>query len=205
MVQIVVLSNIGMVGEKGVRRMYRQCLPETHRARLAIRVEAPARLPGRVSTIADESIRAQIEQLMPLDEAGANLWLESQYLSRLLVGVSALALLVSLMAIYSVLAFTVSKRTREIGVRVALGADAVRLTALILRRPFEQIASGVLAGGCVVGLMSIGLREAAPTGKEAALILAYAILMMAVCMLACSVPTRRALRLQPSDALRADI
>ena len=66
---------------------------------------------------------------------GADGWLESQYLSRLLTVLSGVALLLSLMAIYAVMSFTVVQRTREIGTRAALGADRPRVIAAIVRPP----------------------------------------------------------------------
>ena len=83
----------------------------------------------------------RIHELMRLDQAGADLWLESQYLSRVLAILSAIAPLLSLTAIYSVMSFTVSRRTQEIGVRVALGADRHRIVWTILRRPLAQVGT----------------------------------------------------------------
>jgi ABC-type antimicrobial peptide transport system permease subunit len=138
---------------------------------------------------------------MPLDDVGASLWLESRYLSRVLAVLSAIALLLSLTAIYEVTAFTVSARTREIGLRVALGADRRRVIAAILRRPLAQVGLGVVAGGILVAATFVGLFQSTPTGAEVALIAAYSTLMMGVCLLACIVPTRRALRVEPARAL----
>jgi putative ABC transport system permease protein len=99
----------------------------------------------------------RIHELMPLDQAGADLWLESQYLSRVLAVLSAIALLLSLTAIYSVMSVTVSRRTQEIGVRVALGADRQHVVGTILRRPLAQVGFGIVVGGVLVQLMFAGL------------------------------------------------
>ncbi len=141
---------------------------------------------------------------MPLDEAGASLWLESRYLSRGLAILSAIALLLSLTAIYSVMSFTVSKRTQEIGVRVVLGADRRRVIGTLLRRPLAQVGLGNVVGGILVAVMFTGLFEGTPTAVETGSIVAYAILMMGVCLLACVVPVRRALRVEPACALRVE-
>jgi ABC-type antimicrobial peptide transport system permease subunit len=142
---------------------------------------------------------------MPLDAAGASEWLESQYLSRSLAVLSAIALLLSLTAIYAVMSYTVSTRTREIGLRVALGADRRRVIAVILRRPLAQVGFGIVIGGILVAVTFLGLFESMPTGTEVALIAAYCVLMMGVCLLACVVPTRRALRVEPARALTIDV
>jgi ABC-type lipoprotein release transport system permease subunit len=55
-----------------------------------------------------------------------------------------------------------------------------------------------------VAVTFLGLFESVPTGTEAALIAAYCVLMMGVCLLACVVPTRRALRVEPACALTVD-
>jgi ABC-type antimicrobial peptide transport system permease subunit len=141
---------------------------------------------------------------MPLDAVGASGSIESQYLSRSVAVLSAIALLLSLTSIYAVMAYTVSTRTREIGLRVTLGADRRRIIAVILRRPVTQVGVGIVIGGILVALTFVGLLETMPTGTEVALIAAYCMLMMAVCLLACVVPTRRALRIEPARALAVD-
>lgn len=104
----------------------------------------------------------------------------------------------------SVMSLTVSRRTREIGIRVALGARPRRVVLAILRRPLAQVGLGVVAGGGLTAALAFGAfgGDVWPTGG--ALVAAYAVLMMAVCMLACLVPMRRALQVQPIDALRAE-
>ena len=144
----------------------------------------------------------RLRELLPLDAVGAPLWLEFNFLWRILVFVSAIALLLSLAGIYSVMAFTVSRRTREIGIRIALGADARGIVVAIFSRALAQVGLGVIAGGVLV----FGLTQAL-TGlsvREVAIVIAYMMLMMGVCVLACIVPTRRALAVDPTEALRGD-
>jgi ABC-type antimicrobial peptide transport system permease subunit len=130
---------------------------------------------------------------------------------------TAIAVLLSLAGIYAVLSFTVSKRTREIGVRVAVGASPRRIVATIFRRPLTQVSTGIVVGAILVGVGSVIVRNHVPdTGlgmqtfrgglplDQLALLIAYSTAMLGVCLLACVVPTRRALRVQPTEALRAD-
>ena len=63
---------------------------------------------------------------------------------------TAVALLLSLAGIYAVMSFIVARRTREIGVRVALGASRLRVVREIFRRPLIQVALGILAGAALV-------------------------------------------------------
>lgn len=101
------------------------------------------------------------------------------------------------------------KYTREIGLRVALGASRPRVIGAIFRRPLIQVGVGVLAGGALIAVAGSietdmpGLSGELSLGQFAMLI-AYATLMLGVCLLACVVPTRRALSVEPTIALRVD-
>ncbi len=113
-----------------------------------------------------------------------------------------LTLLLSLGGIYAVMSFTVSQRTREIGIRVALGSSRRRVVGVVLRRPTLQVGIGVLCGGGLIaalflidGTISLSLVRWL-TGNVS--------MMMAVCMLAAIMPARRALAVEPSEALRAE-
>jgi putative ABC transport system permease protein len=202
-----VVRDLGMIGDNMGAGLYQPIAVETATPlHVAIHLKGrPEAFAARFRTVAsDVDPTLQIHELMPLDEVGASGWNDSQYLSRVLAVLSAIALLLSLTAIYSVTAFAVSTRTREIGLRAALGADRRQVVGAILRRPLAQVARGIVAGGILVTLTFAALYQSAPTGAEAALIAAYSILMMAVCLLACIVPTRRALSIEPSRALAAD-
>jgi predicted permease len=118
-------------------------------------------------------------------------------------GLTALTLLLSLAGIYAVLSFTVARRTREIGVRIALGASQRGVVLAIFRRPLTQVAFGVVIGGMIIGGIAVGFSGALSLAN-AALLVGYVALMFGVCMLACTVPTRRALKVEPTVALRAE-
>jgi len=202
---IGLVRDLGMGGTDGVG-LYRPLASDAATVHVAVHVPGgPEAFGDRLRALAnrvDPTLR--VYDLMPLDRVGADQWLESQYMSRLLAVLSGVALLLSLMAIYAVMAFTVVQRTREIGTRVALGANHWRVIAAIVRRPLLQIGLGIGAGGALVGLISVSLFENTPTPFEATFIAAYALLMLAVCLSACVVPIRRALRLELSQVLRAD-
>ena len=141
------------------------------------------------------------------------LWIMKLWL-RMTMLLTAIALLLSLAGIYAVMSFTVSRRTREIGIRVALGANARRVVTSIFRRPLVHVAAGVLAGAALAGLFLVFMTSCQDgrcygtddvvTAPRVALLFLYALLILGVCLLACIVPTRRALRVQPTEALRAD-
>jgi ABC-type antimicrobial peptide transport system permease subunit len=132
---------------------------------------------------------------------------------RLTLVTSAMALLLSLAGLYSVMAFTVAKRTREIGVRVALGGSGQQILAAVFRRPLTQMGLGILAGIAVVLAATVlypntdgpGADQAAGlTVEAAALLVSYGTLMVGVCLLACVVPTLKALAVEPTVALRTE-
>ena len=164
-----------------------------------------------VATSVDPSLR--IEEMTRLDHvANDNLWFNRLWL-RITMGLTGVALLLSLSGIYAVLSYTVARRTREIGVRVALGANARGVITSLFRKPLTQVVLGVLAGTLLIALAAFGLQHtyefAAYKGRglkagEIAMLIGYAILMVGVCMTACVVPTMRALRVQPMEALRAE-
>jgi putative ABC transport system permease protein len=132
---------------------------------------------------------------------------------RIIIDLSAVALLLSLSGIYAVLSYAVARRTREIGVRVALGASARRVITSIFERPLIQVSLGVLAGIVLIAGAAIAIQQtqqfAGMKGRgltlgEIALLAGYGVLMLGVCALAWVVPTVRALRVQPTEALRAE-
>jgi predicted lysophospholipase L1 biosynthesis ABC-type transport system permease subunit len=164
-----------------------------------------------VATSVDPSLR--IEEMTRLDKVITPLlWFLGLWM-RITMGLTAVALLLSLAGIYAVLSYTVARRTREIGVRVALGASARRVITSIFRRPLTQVVLGVVAGSALIWLAAIaiqntqefaGMKGRGLTAGEMAMLIGYAILMLGVCMLACVVPTMRALQVQPTEALRAE-
>jgi hypothetical protein len=204
-----VVPDLGMVGRDGRSAgLYHPVSADTASPlRIAIRLrESPAAFSVRLWTVAsgvDPTLR--LSELMPLDAVGAREVIESRYLSRALAVLSAIALLLSLTAIYAVMAYTVSTRTREIGLRMTLGADRRRVIAVILRRPLAQVGGGIAVGGILVAVVFLMVFGSMPTATEAVLIAAYCVLMMGVCLLACVVPTRRALRIEPARALTVDV
>jgi putative ABC transport system permease protein len=115
--------------------------------------------------------------------------------------VSAIVLLLSLTAIYAVMSFAVSRRTREIGVRVALGATPRRIIAAVFAQPLRQLGMGLLAGTLLVWALLVGLDNK-PTANQFLILGGYTALMAVVCLIACVVPTRRALSVEPTEALR---
>ena len=155
----------------------------------------------------------EVEQITPLDQlTTSTLWFLGVW-TRIIIGLTVVAVVLSLSGIYAVLAYTVARRTREIGVRVALGSSARRVITSIFRRPLIQVTLGVIAGSVLIAVGAIGAgntTQFSGTGigglelGDVAVLVAYAILMLGVCALACVVPTIRVLRVEPTEALRVE-
>jgi ABC-type antimicrobial peptide transport system permease subunit len=96
------------------------------------------------------------------------------------------------------MAFTVARRTREIGIRVALGARPGRIVAGIFSRAFVQISAGILAGSGLAALIGLG------STRQILLLLAADGIMLVVGLASCAVPVRRALSIDPTEALRSE-
>jgi putative ABC transport system permease protein len=128
------------------------------------------------------------------------------WFSRALIGLGAVTLVLALTGVYSMMALVVTRRTREIGIRVALGATAQRVAAVVLGRAAWQVAVGG-ALGALLAVLSLDLRSVLVSrlGDGGAWTLP-AVLILLVCSGLCAIglPLRRALRVQPSEAMRIE-
>jgi putative ABC transport system permease protein len=186
------------------RRIYQPTLPrEMGRLRVAIHVRGdPQRFAVRLRELAqatDPALRVidpkPLPRLVDPDSAGMSYGFE------LIVSLTGVTLMLSLAAVYAVTAFAVARRTREIGVRVALGARPRHVLTIVFKRPFVQMALGIGVGAILgFGLANDDLAEVHLDilGKAAV----FALATILCCALACIVPTRRALRIQPTEALK---
>jgi len=124
-----------------------------------------------------------------------------------MVGLFALtALVLAALGIYGVMAYTVSERTREIGIRIALGADRPTIIGMIFNHGAMLTAAGALVGiVCALAvshLMAGVLFGVQPTDPPT--FVGVAVVLMAVALVACYVPARRAMRVDPLKALRQE-
>jgi predicted permease len=124
----------------------------------------------------------------------------------------ALALVLTVSGLFSVLSYLVEQRRREIGVRMALGATRGRIAAFVLSQSARPVAVGLLAGGSLVialGAALMATPAAGPIGStirffDPAAYAASALGIAGACLVAALVPTRSATRVNPVDALRQD-
>ncbi|HEX7242649.1 MAG TPA: FtsX-like permease family protein, partial [Longimicrobiaceae bacterium] len=182
---------------------------EVYPVRMAVRVSGDAgAFTGRLRELAAEAAPdLRLQQPLPLDRAARGMLVAYDAWFRVVVLGGAMALLLTNAGIYAILSFTVSRRTREIGVRVALGADPRRIVAAILSRTARHVGAGVLAGGVLSVVAVLALSEGswrATLLQSSGLLAGYMAVMTVVCMVASVVPTRRALRIEPMEALSAE-
>jgi putative ABC transport system permease protein len=133
-------------------------------------------------------------------------WSEQRFNALLLGGFAAVALLLAASGIYGVVAYAVSQRTREMGIRLAIGATPGAVLRLVVREgmalPLAGIASGAAAALGLTRVLRASLYGVTPT--DPGVFGATVGLMLLVALLACVVPGRRATRADPLEALRAE-
>ena len=213
-----VVPDLGMIGasEKGFARgLYLPAAPGTGfspQMLIHARGDPMALVPSVRAIAATVDPALRLSEIQRLDQVADDLlWLFGMWL-RITLGLTAVALLVSLAGIYAVLSFTVARRTREIGVRVALGANPRRVVTAIFRRPLTQVATGIVFGAILIALGAQLLShtteymntDIALSAGQMVLLALYAVFMLGVCLIACVVPTRRALGVEPMVAMRVE-
>jgi len=147
-----------------------------------------------------------VAKVMPLEDVKARSLTERRFTALLLATFAGVAVLLAAVGIYGVMAYAVSQRTREIGIRMALGAQRGDVMGLVLRQ------GGVLAVfGLTIGLgASLALTRFLKAQLfevsvgDPATFAAVCVLLAGVALLACLVPARRATRVDPMVALRAE-
>ena len=131
---------------------------------------------------------------------------DRRFVLRLLVVTGCLALLMSIAGIYGVTSYTASRRTQEIGVRMALGATPGKVHALLFRQGFLTVIAG-LAAGILIAVASTHALHGIMVGLESQNTKNF---WMAACLVgltaaaACWIPARRAIRIDPVSALRQE-
>jgi putative ABC transport system permease protein len=197
----------------------------------ALNQESPALyypLPWRASPLVDvavrttgepeamlETIRRKVHDLdselalanaRPMDQWIANSAAQPR-LNAVLLGVfAAAALLIAMIGIYGVLAYTVTHRTREIGLRMALGATPRDVMRLVVGQGLTVVLMGLglgLAGGLALG-RGVSSLVYGVTVRDPATYAAVSILLGTVALAACAIPARRAARVDPLVALRCE-
>jgi len=169
-------------------------------------------LPAESITPALRRAVQQIDPDLPItsirryDEQIAATMQQERMFASLTTGFGILALALACVGIYGIMAYTVSQRTNEIGIRLALGAARSRIRGMVLREAGWMAVTGVIIGLAVafalmrlVQSMLYGLKSNDPTSLTAS-----ALILLAMALLAAWIPAMRASRVEPMEALRHD-
>jgi ABC-type antimicrobial peptide transport system permease subunit len=176
--------------------------------RLADGVDERAALDGLRAQIREVNAAMPILRLTSMQafhDSSLELWaLKATAYAFTLLGV--LAMLLAAVGVYGVRAYTVALRTREFGIRMALGASPGRVLGLVLRDGAVLTAVGLALGLPLGLLVSLGLRSVfVDVGGIDLVVLAFSMLVLAIAAtLAGAVPARRATRIEPVKALSAE-
>lgn len=129
-----------------------------------------------------------------------------RFISQLLVLFSGIALVIAVVGIYGVIAYSVSRRTHEIGIRMALGADKTAVLRLVLSQGARIVGLGLLLGiaGAVAGGRAIESMLYRTSAYDPLTLAAVTLLFATIAALACWLPARRATKVDPITALRAE-
>ena len=150
--------------------------------------------------------RMPVAEIRTMDQVMASSVAQPRFAMLLLAAFSAVALTLALVGIYGVLAYAVSLRTPEIGIRMALGASGGAVVGMVVRQGMAMALLGVAAG--VLGALGLtrfmqGMLYGV-TPQDPLTFAAVPVLFGAVALLACSIPALRAARVRPAVALRGE-
>lgn len=188
------------------------CQPQTgiqaFSTRFLVRTRLAPRnvISGLRAATRDENPALRIDQMDSADDLLDATLSSERLLATLAWGFGALALILAAVGIYGLLAYDVTRRTSEIGIRMAIGARQADILALVLRQVAVVCGIGLAAGAAaalalshLVQGMVFGLESGDPRMEVAA-----ALVLVLVAMCAAAIPARRAARLDPMVALRHD-
>ena len=165
--------------------------------------------PAGITPLVREEMRAlepdiPLFSILTMDQMLAQLRFSFRVFGTMFAIFAVIALVLSAVGLYAVTAYSVSQRTAEIGVRMALGAQPEQVLWLVLRRSLIQLAIGLPIG--VAGALGVGRLMKSllvqTSGQDPLTLGSIALVMTVVSLAACFWPARRATRLDPVSALR---
>jgi predicted permease len=150
--------------------------------------------------------RATVSEIAPMAAVLGEVIGRERFSASLLAVFSGFALLLTAIGIYGVLAYTVSERTREIGVRVALGAEPPAITGMFAAKALRFTLVGACAGTAAALTLSRFLQSLLyeTSARDPIAFAGSALILIAVALLAACVPSMRAALMNPTEALRMD-
>jgi putative ABC transport system permease protein len=173
---------------------------------LLVRTAGAARALGETLRRESEAIEAGVvvSQVQTIEQEVWESAAQPRFRATLLGGFAVVALLLSAVGIYGVIAYSVSQRTQEIGVRMALGAESSDVLALVMRQGAIMTAVGIaigLLGATALSNLIAGMLFSVHASDPLTFV-AVALLLGAVSLIATFLPALRATRIDPLAALR---
>ncbi len=209
-----IVGVVGDVRQHGLGKDVRPCVYRPQSFSFMSGGNLLVRTAGAPLTLA-ESVRKAILEIDPtqpvanirsMENALTDSMAERRFILLLLGGFAGTALLLAAIGLYGVIAFAVSQRTREIGIRMALGASRRSVLRLVLGSGMRLVGLGIVLGGAaalgLTRLLSQLLYGVEPT--DPATFTSVALLLLLVSLLASLIPARRAARVDPMVALRTE-
>jgi predicted permease len=169
---------------------------------VAVRVSGDAApLSPRVAALASQvDAGLHLRDIVTLDDVVAQEQMRMVGGSVVFGSILLVALVFCAAGLYALMAVAVSRRTREIGIRIALGANPRRVLRTVFARAGRQLGGGIIAGNSLI--LFIAWRADSLTTDLLVTSVITSVIMAVVGALACAAPARRALRVQPTEALR---
>lgn len=182
--------------------------PSFHTMMLIVRAESdPVMLTDAIRRqVAEIDKDVPLSEIRTLESVKASSVAQPRFRTVLLGLFAAIALLLAVVGVYGVIAYSVSQRTREIGVRMALGAEPGQVVTLLVRQGIVPVLAGIGIG--VIGALALSRAISSllfgVTATDPLTFLALPVLIAAIAVAASYVPARRATRVSPVAALRGD-
>jgi hypothetical protein len=169
---------------------------------VAVRVAGDAApLAPRVAALARQGDAGlQLGAIITLEEIVAQRQKPEVFGGVVIGSILLTAVVFSAAGLYALMAVAVARRTREIGIRIALGATPRRVLGSVFARAARQLGGGIIAGNSLILLLA--WRADSLTADLLVSSVITSVIMAVVGVLACAAPARRALRIQPTEALR---
>ncbi len=208
---------VGIVGDVRLSRLEEEpeaavYVPYPHHARTEVRFALRTQIPpATFAGAAQETVRrldaeVPVSRVATLESLVSDSMAERRILTLSLTLLALMPLVLASVGLFAILAYHVSRRRHEMGVRMALGADAAQVGGLVLRQGLGVVAGGVLLGlgGAVAGTRLLRGMLFGVEALDPLTFLGTAGLVLCVGLLACAVPVWRAVRADPKVALQAE-
>lgn len=180
--------------------------PSTMRVVLRGPADAATLAPALARLVREVDASVPLGQVRPMTALVADSAARPRFVALLLLGFAVAAAALGAIGVYGVVAFAVARRTRELGVRVALGATQAQVRRLVLGDGGRLAIAGVSLGivGALASARAAGALVPGLARPEPVVLVAVAVAVAAVALLASALPARRAGRVEPMQALRTE-